>query len=725
MRRDEIHGNSRIEETFVLPFLETSNNGPSHSDVAFHAKQINLAFMRHWTLFQYCFVHKAGLLSKQDFSMSDQFEQETDRYGMTTVYQSDDQLVVALDFGTTYSGIAYAFANGSKPTVISIEDWPGLEGYQQPKVPTLISYAANGTFTWGGQKHAGDVVQGVKLLLDPDQQQPIYLPNSTARSDLKRLKKPPVDVAADFIKAMYQHAMAKIESQIPVEYLRICQKQFVLSVPAVWSDKAKDLTLKAAKQAGIHPVSLIKEPEAAAIFTPKTFPLSALSDPRKQVGDAFVICDAGGGTVDLISYEITQLKPSLELKELVPGKGGMAGSLGLNRRFEAAVKEIVGEDQYFSLRKTRGFELAVQQFDRSVKTAFRGDLDEDYYINFPMADLNDDPDNNLESNCWNMKGVDVKSIFEPLINDIERLVDDQVNLVKVKRLSDNHPKADEIKMTWYIHRGEDLEREQTIVFQFFRTLPDGFSDSRLVFDDDLIQSENNVAPNHPSPGATRTNCTLTADLRGVDQSHFKKRTGVDGQLYVDIHYDLVITIKPAVMKFSLEVDVWNSVGVKTWVGLFVANLALAMFIWTIIFCHYIMFDDDRVKTIVRRGITDLKERIDSDFRQFEADLDTQIQQAAGYTRGRPGLEEENRRLQDELRRCENEKTKIATEAQDRIRTLQEEMVILEGRPKTRGSRSAAPTPGFVDLERRYAALQEELTRAKDEGRALKDTNKNL
>jgi hypothetical protein len=38
------------------------------------------------------------------------------------------------------------------------------------------------------------------------------------------------------------------------------------------------------------------------------------------VGDAFVICDAGGGTVDLISYEVTALDP-LELKELIPGTG--------------------------------------------------------------------------------------------------------------------------------------------------------------------------------------------------------------------------------------------------------------------------------------------------------------------------------------------------------------------------------------------------------------------
>jgi hypothetical protein len=42
------------------------------------------------------------------------------------LYPSDDQLVVALDFGTTFSGIAYAFANAEKPDVVSIMDWPGM-----------------------------------------------------------------------------------------------------------------------------------------------------------------------------------------------------------------------------------------------------------------------------------------------------------------------------------------------------------------------------------------------------------------------------------------------------------------------------------------------------------------------------------------------------------------------------------------------------------------------
>ena len=68
----------------------------------------------------------------------------------------------------------------------------------------------------------------------------------------------------------------------------------------------------------------------------------------------------------MISYEITQLFPKLELKELVPGKGVMAGSLGLNKSFEEAVKNLVSEDQCASLRKTRGFEQAAVQFDPHI-----------------------------------------------------------------------------------------------------------------------------------------------------------------------------------------------------------------------------------------------------------------------------------------------------------------------------------------------------------------------
>lgn len=179
---------------------------------------------------------------------------------------SDDRVVVAVDFGTTFSGVAYAFNTpGKESEVVSILDWPGglfalhlhvslisdtlpgLEGYRQPKVPTLILYDEQDPtkFKWGGEVTWRDpAVHGVKLLLDPDQAKPAYLPNSSFRKDLKELPKDPVDVAADFIGAIYKHALGKIESSSVRKYFNHCEKEFILSVPAVWSDKAKDLTLK-------------------------------------------------------------------------------------------------------------------------------------------------------------------------------------------------------------------------------------------------------------------------------------------------------------------------------------------------------------------------------------------------------------------------------------------------------------------------------------------------
>ncbi|KAM0128669.1 hypothetical protein ACHAO1_008896 [Botrytis cinerea] len=559
------------------------------------------------------------------------------------IYQSDDQIVIALDFGTTFSGIAYALAIKDKPDIVTILNWPGLEGHSQPKVPTVICYDPENAsgFTWGAQNHKREVIRGMKLLLDPAQNMPVYLPASGTNNDLKVLGKSALDIAADFIGAIYKHAMTVIEGEIPKGYLDMCQKQFILSVPAVWSDKAKDLTLKAAKRAKIHPVTLIKEPEAAALYT-----LQTLKDQALAVGDAFIICDAGGGTVDLISYEITQLTPKLDLKELVPGKGGMAGSLGLNRRFEEAVKELVGEDQFYALRRTRGFAHAVEQFDLRVKTAFRGNEEEDYLMNFPMVNLQDNKSKNLVSSCWVMKCDDLKKIFDPLITDIERLVDEQVNLVKVKRMSEDHPKATEIKgiflvggfgssgylksrigachptiqiiqphdawsaivqgavlsglprktggisiistqstrhygvvgrslydegkdrgrpktvdcygdtrtstMTWYIHRGEDLGRDQKLKFPFYRTIEGAITNSALIFREHLLQCESTAAPVYP--GITiKQNCILTADLSGVDRSTFKQRTSVRGTPCWDVHYDLVVTVSSAVMKFSLEI----------------------------------------------------------------------------------------------------------------------------------------------------------------------------
>ena len=42
-------------------------------------------------------------------------------------YDAEEQVVIALDFGTTYSGVAYCFPNKENSKVATIVNWPGKQ----------------------------------------------------------------------------------------------------------------------------------------------------------------------------------------------------------------------------------------------------------------------------------------------------------------------------------------------------------------------------------------------------------------------------------------------------------------------------------------------------------------------------------------------------------------------------------------------------------------------
>ena len=126
-----------------------------------------------------------------------------------------------------------------------IKEWPGAGGSSWEKCPTLLKYEGN-NLKWGFEldRATEGRIEGIKLLLDPDQPKPIYVPAVDTKAELKKLGKPAVAVAADFINALYKHASANIASKYPKDYFDLLKKKFVLTVPAVWSDKAQDATLK-------------------------------------------------------------------------------------------------------------------------------------------------------------------------------------------------------------------------------------------------------------------------------------------------------------------------------------------------------------------------------------------------------------------------------------------------------------------------------------------------
>ena len=84
---------------------------------------------------------------------------------------------------------------------------------------------------------------------------------------------------------------------------------------------------------------IISEPEAAALYA-----LNALDPHKLKIEDTFMLCDAGGGTVDLITYKITSLKPILKLAEASPGSGSLCGASFLNRGFQEFLEEKLGNE---------------------------------------------------------------------------------------------------------------------------------------------------------------------------------------------------------------------------------------------------------------------------------------------------------------------------------------------------------------------------------------------
>jgi hypothetical protein len=99
-------------------------------------------------------------------------------------------------------------------------------------VPTLVRYDNSDAskFDWGASvgQHSNSIV-GVKLLLDPKQKRPHYLPAATISRNLSSLPKPPVEVAADFIRAIHAHALAEIARTVPQAYMDMCRKDYILS----------------------------------------------------------------------------------------------------------------------------------------------------------------------------------------------------------------------------------------------------------------------------------------------------------------------------------------------------------------------------------------------------------------------------------------------------------------------------------------------------------------
>ena len=132
-----------------------------------------------------------------------------------------------------------------------------------------------------------------------------------------------VSVTRDFLRAMNVHVMQIISRRLLSKIIQTARYSYILTVPAIWSDNAKEQTKRAALEAGLGngnkmDLTFYSEPETAAVYTLRT--MEGLLH-RVRLGDKFVVCDAGGGTVDLISYQLREIDPYLQMEECSMGSG--------------------------------------------------------------------------------------------------------------------------------------------------------------------------------------------------------------------------------------------------------------------------------------------------------------------------------------------------------------------------------------------------------------------
>ena len=185
-----------------------------------------------------------------------------------------------------------------------------------------------------------------KLQLDPSQPRHLLALDESLLD--RRAATPaynlPIDkMVTDFLLVLRKQVEEVLGSKIPQSALKSTPISYCMTVPAVWTEAAQARTRHCAELAGLNDngdLQMTSEPEAAAVYT-----LSAMDHHKLEIGDTFVLCDAGGGTVDLISYEILGLRPVLELKEKAPGFGGLCGSKFINERFAKLLIDRFGKER--------------------------------------------------------------------------------------------------------------------------------------------------------------------------------------------------------------------------------------------------------------------------------------------------------------------------------------------------------------------------------------------
>jgi len=254
-------------------------------------------------------------------------------------------LVIGIDLGTTNSALAFGEAESVQafpveqvvqPNEVRAEPLlPSFIYLSGPNEITSLPWEESPKFTVGalarrrGAETMGRLVSSAKSWLNYSNQVqlPIHSPDGVEKIT-------PVDASKAFLEhlaAAWEHAGNEPISEYDV----------VLTVPASFDAVARQLTERAAREAGIKKLVLLEEPQAAFYAWIAKHP-----DWRERVGpgDRILIIDIGGGTTDFTLIDVKDHAGSLALERVAVGDhillGGDNMDLALARHVEAKLPKL-------------------------------------------------------------------------------------------------------------------------------------------------------------------------------------------------------------------------------------------------------------------------------------------------------------------------------------------------------------------------------------------------
>ncbi|KAK2071325.1 hypothetical protein P8C59_005759 [Phyllachora maydis] len=339
---------------------------------------------------------------------------------------AENKLIIGFDFGTTYCGIGYAESSRlQRNAARGFSQWPGTQQHTitSDKVPTKIRYDGPKP-QWGFLIPSGLPSSQVMDLFKLDLEPSLYKLDAVSDPTAPRRSPQETDkLMTDYMTELVTYVMTRLRADLKAEVIDAVPIQVVLTVPAIWTDLAKEKTRAACHKAfrsvcaGALEIKTLSEPEAAAIFALHTMDRADLGQ-----GDAFVVCDAGGGTVDLISYVVNSLAPILDVVEAAPGSGGLCGSVFLNKLFEKFLQARYSHLQGY---EPKWVDEVMDMFERTLKREMNTALTQGTYT-LRVGGLANDAAVGSKAGKIVIPGRDLFDVFEPIIQEIQRLVQAQI-----------------------------------------------------------------------------------------------------------------------------------------------------------------------------------------------------------------------------------------------------------------------------------------------------------